>query len=262
MRPITIKAFLLLCTFVLLLTGCKSSNDKNETIYLPVKLSDSEKWSIINIRDGSIVVRDEYENEPTLIVNDRFFVMNKKGEMELYDIKNLDEPIDTYAKVTHFRDDRALVLKKNSDIIQIIDTNGDVIKDLPSSVEEAESYYGGACDIIIDNKHKYINADGETVSRRTDIPNVTASNSIKQKGDKWIIVNENGVQLSKDTYDNIEMLSNDRFIVRYNNNGKYFLVDEKGNDIGDESFSNYKKIYRTIIFKKIDGKWNNQTRLG
>ena len=142
------KALIISLVVLPLLAAC---GNKNETKYLAVKLAGSSKWSIIDIKDGSLVVEDEFENAPTPIVNDRFFVKNKKDEMELYDITDINDPIETYKSATAFCDDRAIV-SPDGKKMEVIDTKGEVVKKLPGSYRTASGFMNGCAIVANDNK--------------------------------------------------------------------------------------------------------------
>ncbi|MBR6431793.1 MAG: hypothetical protein IKS64_02985, partial [Muribaculaceae bacterium] len=76
----TIKQIALLCCVMALLVGCKQeSGYPYETEYLPVQLVGSEKWSILDVRSGELVVKDAYDIAPSAVVDGMFFVMNDDG---------------------------------------------------------------------------------------------------------------------------------------------------------------------------------------
>jgi len=355
-----LKVLILSVVLLPLLAAC---GDKNETRYLAVKIGKSEKWSIIDIKDGSIVVEDEFENAPTPIVNDRFFVENKKNEMELYNVKDIDNPIETYKKATPFRDGRAIV-SPDGKKLEIIDTDGEVVETLPKSYKKASAFYNEYACVAIekDGKRKwgYINTDGEEVIKPTydgvsafsedhyavvvkfkegddygwnasvindngekqfsfssdkydnlasdffqngsialykgdkvvyvdkdgqqilkagdakggygvyglykgmtvyaDGDNFGVKDEdgekvlkakykylrpiengkfIARKDDKCMIIDKEGEQITKDEYFNMVKITEDRFLVKESERGNWILIDEEGNEIGDETFSEF-----------------------
>lgn len=55
------------------LTSCGDSDSAN-TKYVAAKLVDSDMWSIVNVKTGEIIHKDEFKSQPTVIVNDKFCV--------------------------------------------------------------------------------------------------------------------------------------------------------------------------------------------
>ena len=94
-----------LSLFVMLfvLASCSQSNGKLK--YLPVQLVGSEMWSIVDVETGEVILKDEFKNCPSLIVNDVFYVMNGDGKYDFYNVNDVKKPLNktSYKEVTHFR---------------------------------------------------------------------------------------------------------------------------------------------------------------
>ncbi len=57
-------------------------SDSGQTRYIAAKLARSDMWSIVDVKSGEIVYKDESKSQPSVIVNDKFCVKNESG---LYD---------------------------------------------------------------------------------------------------------------------------------------------------------------------------------
>lgn len=92
LKKTAISAILLLiCVF--LLTSCYNS-DKDETHYVAAKLVDSDMWSIVDVRTGEIIHKDEFKSQPSIIVNDKFCVKNERGLYDYFTVDNVTKPIN------------------------------------------------------------------------------------------------------------------------------------------------------------------------
>ena len=89
-----------------LLTACSGSDStyQYKTEYLPVQLVGSEKWSILDVNNGEVVVKDAFDTAPSPIVNGMFYVMNEDGSYHYYDVSAPTKPVSgPWGSVTAFR---------------------------------------------------------------------------------------------------------------------------------------------------------------
>lgn len=114
----------------LVFTSC-SRTKSNEIEYFPFKTENS-KWGMLS-PDGKILFEDEFEQEPTIVRDGRFFARigdSYGSQYELFVAAEHPKPIGAeYSQVTPFRNGRALVVEKGK-CVTIIDTEGKVIKEL------------------------------------------------------------------------------------------------------------------------------------
>jgi len=159
-----VKIFLLIALLLPLLASC---GDKNKTKYLAVKLAKTEKWSIIDVSNGNVVVKEAFIYKPSPIVNDRFFVENEYGDIEFHEVKNYGKPIKTYKLATNFYDNRAIV-SEDGKVLKVIDEEGNVVKTLPKDIRGAMTFRNGYA-VVMNDKGKmgYIDVDGEFLVKPT-----------------------------------------------------------------------------------------------
>ena len=118
----------------LLLTACSGSDStyQYKTEYLPVQLVGSEKWSILDVNTGELVVKDAFDNAPSPIVAGMFYMMNDEGTYDYYDISAPTQPVaGHFGSVTAFSDDGVAVCSRVGGPLCVIDRKGQVIKELP-----------------------------------------------------------------------------------------------------------------------------------
>lgn len=72
------KKLLMIAVGTLLLTACSKSDPFSKVDLIPVKVSGSDQWSMLNDK-GEIVYEDEFDNEPTLSYNGVFSVREEDG---------------------------------------------------------------------------------------------------------------------------------------------------------------------------------------
>lgn len=100
MKTFTGFSLLLLYAMCLITFSCspeiKDSQESTEIEYdyLPVKLVGSDMWSILNVKTGEVLFKDEFKNQPSPIYNDVFVVENGNGTYDYYNINNIKTPIN------------------------------------------------------------------------------------------------------------------------------------------------------------------------
>lgn len=82
---------LLFCGLLLGLVGCTPGGGEADLEYLPVIVDKGDKWGMIG-PDGKILFNDEFENEPSSVVNGVFYVM-ENNRYSLYKAKEKPELI-------------------------------------------------------------------------------------------------------------------------------------------------------------------------
>ena len=154
--------------FVFLLSVCSAlflscDNNKEGVSYLAVKLQDSEMWSIIDLKTGKILYKDEFENAPSIILNDIFYVINEDGDYDYYNIKDVKKPInkESFCDVTPFCKEGFALAVKHGEPISIIDKNCKEVATLDKNIMTC-SYFVNNCAVVQNNSGKrgYIDTKG------------------------------------------------------------------------------------------------------
>lgn len=151
----------------LLLTACggKEATYQYKTQYLPVQLTGSEKWSILDVNSGEVIAKDAFDNAPSPIVAGMFYVMNADGSYDYYDVAAPTTPVaGHYGSVTSFSDDGVAVCSRIGGSLCVIDRKGNVVKELPKDVSQCSMFARGMAAIQNDNgQWGYINASGDSI---------------------------------------------------------------------------------------------------
>ena len=151
----------------LLMTAC-GGNDTTyqyKTEYLPVQLVGSEKWSILDLNSGEVIAKDAFDNAPSPIVADMFYVMNAEGSYDYYDVSAPTTPVaGHFGSVTAFSDDGVAVCSRVGGALCVIDRKGAVVKELPKEVSQCSMFSRGMAAFQNDNGHwGYINVSGDSI---------------------------------------------------------------------------------------------------
>ncbi|MGM9811425.1 MAG: WG repeat-containing protein [Muribaculaceae bacterium] len=141
-----------------------------EETYIPFQSSDHGKWGMLN-SDGDIIFESEFDNCPTIPLNDRFFVKNGDGLLEIYTLDKKPKLVsDGYMSVAPFVNDVTVAVKPGENV-SIIDKNGKVVKVLDKianhNIKAVNMFYGELAVFTIEKNDKYyfgcINTNGDVV---------------------------------------------------------------------------------------------------
>ena len=121
------KKLFLAALAVLALASCSQqpeTSDNGGIQYMPFQETEKSGWGLIGT-DGQVLVRDDYKQMTTVVMHDRFFAKNKKGNWELYGTENHSKQIgsDEYTQVGAFIANVAPVVEEGKSI-EFIDTEG------------------------------------------------------------------------------------------------------------------------------------------
>ena len=173
----------------LMLTACGGSDStyQYKTQYLPVQLVGSEKWSILDVNSGEVVAKDAFDNPPSPIVADMFYVRNAEGSYDYYDVAAPTQPVaGHFGSVTAFSDDGVAVCSRVGGPLCVIDRKGNVIKELPKEVSQCSMFARGLAAFQNDNgQWGYINVSGDTI-----IPATYTSANLFLYNDYAIVISE------------------------------------------------------------------------
>ena len=151
----------------LLLAACSGNETtyQYKTQYLPVQLVGSEKWSILDVNSGEVVAKDAFDNPPSPVVADMFYVQNAEGSYDYYDVSAPTTPVaGHFGSVTSYSDDGVAVCSRVGEPLCVIDRKGKVVKQLPKDVSQCSMFARGMAAIQNDNGlWGFINASGDTI---------------------------------------------------------------------------------------------------
>ncbi len=163
----TLQAITALCCVAVLMTGCKQeSNYPYQTDYLPIQLVGSQKWSIIDVNTGKLVVKDAYDITPSAVVDGMYYVMNDDGTFDYYNISNPKKPINDahYGSATSFGANGLAIASRRGGPLEVINQKGETVATLPKEVAQCTMFTRGMAAYQNDQgQWGYINEQGDTV---------------------------------------------------------------------------------------------------
>lgn len=125
----TIKWLFTVLTAVVL-AGCSESKEEltePQVTGIPFQTEKDGRWSMLS-PTGEIIFEEEFEKQPMLAYEDRFFAEEDNGLYALYTAEDSPEKLaDGFSYCHHFINGKAVV-SKPGEYIQIIDTEGKVIR--------------------------------------------------------------------------------------------------------------------------------------
>lgn len=174
----------------LLMTACGGTETtyQYKTQYLPVQLVGSEKWSILDVNSGEVVVKDAFVNAPSPIVAGMFYMINDEGSYDYYDVTAPTTPVaGHFGSVTSFSDDGVAMCSRVGGSLCVIDRKGQVVKELPKEVSQCSMFARGMAAFQNDNgSWGYINTSGDTI-----VPANYSSANLFLYNDYAMVIDEN-----------------------------------------------------------------------
>lgn len=216
----TIKRLAFAICMIAVLTACNKSDEyPYRTDYLPVQLPGSAKWSILNVTTGELAAKDVYDMAPSPVVGDMYYVMDKDGNYNYYNVADPKHPVNSepYGSVTTFSEDGLAVASKRGGALCVINTKCEVVRELPKDVSQCSMFTGGRAAFQVDRgQWGYINTSGDTI-----IPARYATVNMFLSGDKAVVVQEGQ--------------GNDSTMM-------FTIIDKQGKEIFSKSTDEYKPI--------------------
>lgn len=158
------KKVLFFISVVMLLASCGRGS---KIQYIPFQEDKDGSWGLIST-SGDVLFSDEFKEEPTVAMHDRFFAKNKDGKWELYSTEKNPEQIGhkEYDEAGAFIENVAPVVASGKRI-QFIDKNGDVQFELEKAggkpIEECTNFSEGVAIIKTSEGYGCINTKGEVI---------------------------------------------------------------------------------------------------
>lgn len=161
--------FLLILSVSLLTAACGNEENRSKFCfdYLAVQLEEGDYWSIMDA-NGNIVVEKEYapDNELSVPYGKGIYWVKANNKWTLYSVDSPKKPLtkEEYDDVTEFDNGRAFV-SKSGEPIQMIDTDGDVIKTLDRNIKEVSMFSDGMAKFVSLKANKpvygFLDLDGD-----------------------------------------------------------------------------------------------------
>lgn len=233
---------------LLLLTACGSSAPFTID-YFGFQQKRDGKWGLINLK-GDVLFADEFKERPSVSVNDRFSVRNKKDFYEYYETDSEPEQIGEgvgYKKAGMFTGKYAPVQKKDGRVIYIDKKGGvaiDMEKKFPGKkINEVEGFLGDWAAVRMDGKWGAMNTDGKLIVQCkydyiAGIPMLYPDRRIfiDEEAKKWYVIDKKGKTLFSKSTESLTpygIYEDGLIVVRSNEENyedmEYTILDEKGN---------------------------------
>lgn len=227
--------------FVVTMIALASCSSGNETKYIAAKLVDSDMWSIVDVNSGEVIHEDEFKNQPSVIVNDKFCVKNESGLYDYFSVDDVTKPInsESYLYATSFNNNDIALAVRKGECITIINGKCEDVAILDNSIVTASDFANGYSVITNDDDKKgYINEDGKIVIEPTyDIAYSFSQDGIaiigKKLNDsdtKYFAIDEDGEELfsfSSSKYSDFGLFINGYIPVKKSND-EVIMLDKSG----------------------------------
>lgn len=233
-----------------------SGDDGEHARYVAVQIDGEEKWSILDTESGEILCKNDFNNMPSAINEDGWFVvMNKDGEYEAYSVKDSKKALNKgkYSQLGCFTDKVTFAVKKGK-AITIIDKDFEVVKTLSDKITVTCSFTDGMAGFCKDGKWGYLDTKGEeAIAAKYDwVAPFAEGLALVTKGERTMIINKKGETVKSFPNDKYEfgspVFTNGYIAVRKGE--KIVFLDKKG----EEAFTSPKMEGYPSYYAIYDGK--------
>lgn len=136
------------------------------TKYITVKLTNSDKWSLIDVESGEIVAKDAFTSDASAVHEGMLYVYDDStARYNYYSVENQSKPVNAkpYCSATSFNGGYAIACLPG-DELQVIDKNCNTVAKLPASINSASLFLNGRA-IVRDDVERFgfIDTKGDTV---------------------------------------------------------------------------------------------------
>lgn len=243
-----------------LLSACNTKSDLEDITHFSYQETENGKWGIMDT-NGKIVVQPMFQEMPTPVSDDMFFVPRKNGTYELRNIKEPEKIIDAnYTGITYFFKGRAFVTREG-EAISCIDKKGNTLYKLPSNIKGATGWSDNSAAIINEEaKVGYIDATGKIIipcqywfgstfknSYAMVMKNPETAYIIDKQGNRVVDINEDNEKATITSiveYSSTWLYGIYNGIIPYVANGGFGLKNIKG-EVVMPANEKYKKISRS-----------------
>lgn len=163
MIQIKTRALLLCAAVAALLSSCKK---EPRAECLPYQEKEDGRWGLVKT-DGEVLFADEFKEQPTVAMNDRFMVKNKEGLWEIYTAEKKPRKVGgEYVTAGLFYEDVAPVAERGKPI-DFIDKDGNVKFTLDKvngkRVQRVSNFQEGLAIFETDSLYGCIDTEGNVV---------------------------------------------------------------------------------------------------
>lgn len=234
-----------LVALLFLLSACGTGDFELEKAieYMPAKENEEDNWGFVN-QSGEFAIRDEFKNQPSVVVNGYFYVEENDG-YTLYKMGETPVSVkdgENLKSVGLMNEDRIPVTPANERII-LLDGKGQKLTTLrPVKGKEIV-----ACDIVYSNgllliinedgKRGYINRNGEVaIELKYDVATIffeglaIVGNKNNDGKFKYSVIDLKGEKVFsiKSGYEPASFIFQDGYLILKDSDGRFALMDKKG----------------------------------
>lgn len=104
--------------------------------YISVQLEGSKMWSLLDVKNGEVIMMDELSGPASDVVKGSFFVQNAQRDFDLYNINDTKNKLNPrpYNIVTNFCQAGFALVKEKGAPWEVIDTEGNIVGLLDKSL--------------------------------------------------------------------------------------------------------------------------------
>lgn len=193
----------------LLLTGCGSGSSPSLD-YIPVKTSKNAKWGFVG-PDGKMLYEDEFENQPSVVLNGYFYVEENNGISVYKAGGKKPEPVPGLENLADagFMSDGLIPVTQKNERIKLVDASGK-------------------------EKLTFMPVNGNEIIKVTNFI-FDGMLTFETSEDKCGVISKSGKVLVSPKYDNLIYLGEGRFMATiYDTDGEVdgcYLLDKNGKEI-------------------------------
>lgn len=195
------------CLFIsIALCGCNGNSivqSEDLVSHVPFQNSKDGRWGLIDF-EGNVLIDEEFQNRPSVVMDGMFHVKNEKGLYEIYTADKKFKKIgNEYLSVGDFHSGLAPVVEKGEHV-KYINKSGEIVFELKEYKGEiitgaTEFHNGKAIFRIASGNYGYINTSGKVI-----LPPIYEDASLFRgefagvmKDDDKILINERGESVFK-----------------------------------------------------------------
>lgn len=168
------KSLIPIVTLLWQLCICSCGNESGNILisHMPAQVDEDGKWGFIS-RDGTIILEDEFSEEPSPVINNIFYALDENG----YTVYRLKD--DKYQEIVGLKDlagvgymqDNRLPICRKGECISVVNSDGSTIFQLDKidgiAVNSCRSYSNGIMPVeLADETIVYVDADGHKLFGR------------------------------------------------------------------------------------------------
>lgn len=194
-----------LIVLMVFMSACDQNSSKYEVTYIPYKADKDSRWGLIDW-EGNPLIEDEFEKEPSAVIDNRFYVGNSDGLYEFYSAEKKFKKIGKeYVRVGVFHDGLAPVVEKDQPV-SFIRSDGTVAFTFDSYKDETVQ----AVSIFQEERALFLTESG-----------------------KYGYIDTNGNVVIEPIYDNASLFYNNTahvYKAQNEKNGEAFMINKNGKE--------------------------------